>query len=70
MAPLLELALGKVAELAGKALAKGVDYAGRKLGLTSPPEEPTGPIPMKDLMLRRRQEEQAIAHKVKPSGPL
>jgi hypothetical protein len=63
-APLLDLLLAKGAELAGRAIAKGVDWAGRKL--LGEPEVVGQPVPMKDILRRRAQEEAAISHKVPP----
>lgn len=62
-ASLLDLLLAKGAELAGRAVAKGVDYLGRKLAGDEPPGQP---VPFKNIELRRKQEEAAISHKVPP----
>ncbi len=63
MAPLLGLVLEKAAELAGKAIAAGVDFVGRKLG---EPEPKGQPLPFTALEHQRAQERAATSHKVKP----
>lgn len=64
MAGLTDLVVSKLAELAGKLIAKGVDYAGRKL--LGPDPEPEGqPLPYADVKRQQEQIAAATSHKVK-----